>query len=220
MSTPAPDATASGMRSPDVRIAFVGDSFTAGVGDPTALGWVGRVVARARAAGWDLTGYGLGVRRQTTPEAERRLVPEVLPRLRDGDAHGVVLGTGVNDTTVEHGGRRTPAADSVAALDRVVNAATVRAWPLLVVGPALVGDPGQNERIGELSQLLGAHCAHRGVGYVEVAAALAGDDGWTREVRSVDGAHPAAAGYARLAELVWPAFSSWLTGLAAAPPDR
>ena len=31
----------------DLRICFVGDSFVAGTGDETALGWVGRVTATA-----------------------------------------------------------------------------------------------------------------------------------------------------------------------------
>jgi lysophospholipase L1-like esterase len=113
----------------DVRIAFFGDSFTAGVGDPTALGWVGRVVARAREAGWDLTGYGLGVRRETTPDVSCRLLPEARPRLVDGQAHGVVLATGVNDTTVEGGRRRVSPDGTAAALDRVLDAAATVGWP-------------------------------------------------------------------------------------------
>ena len=195
------------MTVPDVRVAFLGDSFTAGVGDPTALGWTGRVVARARAAGADLTGYPLGVRRETTRDVQRRFLAETAPRLRDGEAHGVVLATGVNDTTIEDGARRSTAADSVAALGEMLDAAR---WPVLVVGPALVADPAQNERIAELSRQLHDCCAARGTGYVEVAAALAGDAGWPAEVAAVDGAHPGAAGYARLAELVWPAFAGWL----------
>ena len=35
-----------GMR--DVRLVVIGDAFAAGVGDPKALGWVGRVVARSQ----------------------------------------------------------------------------------------------------------------------------------------------------------------------------
>ena len=201
------------MTAPDVRIAFLGDSCTAGIGDPGALGWTGRVVARARAAGWDLTGYSLGVRRETLPDIARRFAAETRPRLRDGDAHGVVLAGGINDSTVEGGRRRAGEAESVAALDLVLDAAAAAGWPALVIGPALVQDAAQNERIAGLSRLLGRRCAERGTGFVEIAAGLTGDAGWTAEVASVDGAHPAAAGYARLAELVWPAFSAWLEGL-------
>jgi lysophospholipase L1-like esterase len=194
----------------DVRVAFVGDSFTAGAQDDAALGWVGRSVARARTSGWDLTGYNLGVRRETTPAIADRLAAEARPRLRDGDAHGLVVNGGINDTTVVAGRRRVTAADTLAALDRVIDTAADGHWPLLVVGPALVGDAEQNERIVALSQAMGERCAHRDVRYVEIAAALVGDQAWTDEVSSVDGAHPRASGYERLTDLVWPAFHQWL----------
>ena len=53
-------------------------------------------------------------------------------------------------------------------------------------------------------------CADRGVPYVPVVAALAADPVWRSEVAAGDGAHPGAAGYARLAELVRPAWERWL----------
>ena len=39
----------------DVRVCVLGDSCTAGVGDPTGAGWVGPVAAVARRAGRELT---------------------------------------------------------------------------------------------------------------------------------------------------------------------
>src|SRR5262249_19732759 len=53
----------------DLRTCFIGDSYVAGAGDDTGLGWVGRVTARARADGYDLTAYNLGVRRDTAADA-------------------------------------------------------------------------------------------------------------------------------------------------------
>ena len=47
-------------------ICFVGASVLAGVGDPKALGWVGRVVARSIQPDLRLTAYNLGVRGQTS----------------------------------------------------------------------------------------------------------------------------------------------------------
>ena len=204
---------------PDIRVAFVGDSFTAGVEDDLALGWVGRVVARARAAGRDLTGYNLGVRRETTLDVEARLVAEARPRLRDGDAHGLVVSSGINDTTVVAGRRRVDPADTLAALHRIEQSAAAARWPLLVVGPALVADREQNEQIVALSGALAQRCAELAVTYVDVAASLVGDEAWVAEVASVDGAHPRAHGYERLAQLVWPSFAPWLDGLAATVPS-
>jgi lysophospholipase L1-like esterase len=197
----------------DIRIAFFGDSFTAGVGDESALGWVGRVVARARATGWDVTAYNLGVRRETVPEVQRRLVAEARPRLRNGDVVGLVLSAGINDTTVESGRRRAGVAETLTALDRVVESATAAGWSLLVVGPALVGDDEQNQRIGALSGALAQRCAEHGVRYVEVAASLVGDEAWLAELAATDGSHPRSTGYERLSALVWPAFREWLAGL-------
>ncbi|WP_347059518.1 hypothetical protein ABC795_03530 [Blastococcus sp. HT6-30] len=45
----------------DLRVCFLGDSSTAGVGDDDGLGWVGRLAASARRYGTALTGYNLGV---------------------------------------------------------------------------------------------------------------------------------------------------------------
>ena len=203
----------------DIRLAFVGDSFTAGAEDYLALGWVGRVVARGRGIGWNLTGYNLGVRRETTPDIQARLVTEARPRLRDGDAHGLVVSAGINDTTVMAGQRRVSTADTLAALDRIIESAAAERWPLLLVGPALVGDAEQNERILALSEAMAGRCAGRAVPYVEIAASLLGDEEWVAEVTSVDGAHPRASGYERLAHVVWPAFRDWLGDLAATAPS-
>ena len=48
-----------------MRVVFVGDSLTVGVGDPAYLGWVGRLCAAAPLAGLELTAYNLGVRSET-----------------------------------------------------------------------------------------------------------------------------------------------------------
>ena len=83
----------------DIRLCFLGDSFTAGAGDATGLGWVGRVTATAWARGAALTAYNLGIRRDTSAHIRRRAATEVAPRLEGAGAHGVVLCFGVNDTT-------------------------------------------------------------------------------------------------------------------------
>ncbi len=54
----------------DHRICFIGDSFVQGTGDSESLGWVGRVAAKAQAAGWTMTPYNLSVRRDTRSLSE------------------------------------------------------------------------------------------------------------------------------------------------------
>lgn len=191
-------------------MCFFGDSFTAGVGDDEALGWVGRAVAQARADGFDLTGYNVGVRRQTGPEIAGRLDAEATPRFRDGDAYGVVFAAGVNDTTIEGDAQRVPLAASLAALASVASLCLERRWALLVVGPTPIADPAQNERILALSAALAATCDVRQIPFVGLGPLLARDGAWQREVASQDGSHPRSSGYATLAKLIYPAFSGWL----------
>lgn len=200
------------MPPPDLRVCFLGDSLTAGVGDDAALGWVGRLVAAARRDGVDLTGYNLGVRRETAPEVAARWLAEATPRLRHGDGRGVVLAVGVNDTTVDGGRRRVPEPETLDAVDLVADRAGAEGWPLLVVGPTLVADAEQNRRIVALSAAMSDRCVRRGLPFVELATGL--DDEWLADVASRDGAHPSARGYERLSRTISPVFTIWLGTLA------
>ncbi len=64
-----------------LRICFIGDSFVNGTGDPTCLGWTGRICAAAIARGHDVTHYNLGIRRQTSTDIQARWQEEVSLRL-------------------------------------------------------------------------------------------------------------------------------------------
>ncbi len=204
---------------PDLRVCFFGDSLVAGVGDVTILGWVGRVVASARRDGADLTGYNLGVRGETGPEVHARWQAEARARLARGDGHGVVVSFGVNDTLLDGGHQRALEPDSLAALGRIADQAQAAAWPLLVVGPTLVDDPGHNRRILGLSAAMADRCADVGIPWVKLAPDLV-DDAWLAEVSSRDGAHPGYRGYERLSSAIHPAFADWLPSLAAASDPR
>jgi acyl-CoA thioesterase-1 len=197
----------------DIRVCFFGDSFTAGVGDDQALGWVGRVVAQARADGMGLTAYNLGVRRETGPEIARRIEGEAAPRLRDGDAFGVVFSFGVNDTTTTGGEQRVAPVASRSALAAVADLCLACGWALLVVGPAPVADEAHNERISALTAALASDCASRELPFVDVASLLTNDRPWLDELASGDGAHPGGTGYMTLARLIQPHFADWLTSI-------
>jgi acyl-CoA thioesterase-1 len=195
----------------DVRVCFVGDSFVAGVGDPEHLGWTGRLAARTEREGLPLTRYVLGVRRQTSAEIAARWAAECAPRLAGGEWEPrVVLSTGVNDTTLEDGELRLAPERSAAALAEVLAGAAAAGWPVLVVGPPAVADDAHNARTAALDDRFAEICAEHGVPYVPVVRHLAGNETWMREVTDGDGAHPGAAGYAVLADLVHPTWSTWL----------
>ena len=198
----------------DRRVIFVGDSFVAGVGDPTGLGWVGHVVAAAFAAGLPLTSYNLGVRGETSVAVAERWEAEAAPRLAAGADSRLVLSFGANDTAAEDG---VPAGASVQALRAVVTRARERSLPVLVVSPPPVNGAEQGERIAVLSARLAAECGSLSVPFVDVTGPLGASPGWRAEVEAGDGAHPGAAGYTQLAALVREPLLCWLTQPAPVP---
>lgn len=205
------------MADADRRVLFVGDSFVAGVGDPTGRGWVGRVVEASFTAGLPLTAYNLGVRRETSLEVAERWLGEARPRLRLGVlpvGYGVAVGVGVNDTTEEDGRLRVEPGLAIDALGRVLDQAAELGMPAFVVGPAPSGDPAQDDRIRALSAQFAPVAAQHGAPYADVVDALCANAAWTGAAAAGDGTHPGAGGYAALAELILAAgWLDWLGGL-------
>jgi lysophospholipase L1-like esterase len=168
----------------DLRVMFFGDSFVAGVGDDAGLGWVGRVVAGAFAAGVPVTAYNLGIRRQTSADVLERWRAEARSRVSREAECRVVFSFGANDATVENGGPRVSAADSVAGLSQAIDGAAELALPVFIVGPPPANDEDQQDRASGT---------------------------WRREAQAGDGAHPGRDGYALLAALVMEPWLAWLS---------
>jgi len=197
---------------PDRRVLFFGDSIVAGVGDPEARGWVGRVAAASRAAGLPLTAYPLGVRRQTSVEVAERWLREARPRLLDGADCRVVFAVGVNDATFEDGAPRVEPDVSEATLGRMLDEAAQLGLPAFVVGPSPVCDDAHNARLADLTERFRLACAARRVPFCGVLEPLEVAAVWLREAAAGDGAHPGAVGYETLASLV--VAGGWLGWLA------
>ncbi len=199
----------------DRRILFFGDSFVAGAGDPTGLGWVGRVVAAAHDAGRPITAYNLGIRGDSSADVAARFEAELAARTRNTAAgYGVVLGFGANDMLVEDNRLRVAPGRSVGMLNRLIDLTQAAGHGVLVVGPPPVGEPAEDERIRELSSQYAHVVTHRNLRYVETARVLSAHDVWRSEAAAGDGSHPAAGGYAALAEIVRAAgWTDWIDGL-------
>lgn len=196
-----------------MRICFIGDSFVNGTGDPHCLGWVGRIGARARHAGRDLTVYNLGVRRDTSADIAARWPAEATARQPEDSPGLLVFSFGVNDCVEEAAGRlRVPPADTLANARAILSAAA-RRHPTLMVGPPPIDDEAVNARIAALSEALARVCAPLDVPYLDVFTPLVGHAVWRRETALGDGAHPGAAGYEALADLVW-AWPAWHSAMA------
>ncbi|HEX8159921.1 MAG TPA: GDSL-type esterase/lipase family protein [Solirubrobacteraceae bacterium] len=207
---PATDAPAG---AADRRVLFFGDSFVAGTGDPTGLGWVGRVVASSYAAGVALTAYNLGIRGDTSVQVAARWRAEARPRMVAPASYGVVFGFGVNDAVLEDGRVRVDPRRALDSLGRVLDDSAAIGLRPLVVGPAPAGEVADDARVGALSASFQRLAADRGVPFVAVFDALSQSSQWARDVAGGDGVHPGAAGYAALAQLVlkggWLRWLSW-----------
>lgn len=195
------------MKHEDLRICFVGDSYVNGTSDPEYLGWVGRVSVAARRKGYNLTSYNLGVRRETSADIAKRWRQEVQLRLPSGCKPFVVFSFGTNDTTLENSHLRVAEARSVENVREMLRAAKQLA-AVAMIGPPPTADVEQNLRTHRLSRLFAEVAENEDVPFLSVFAQLAEDTIWMSEVRAGDGAHPSAAGYARLAALV-EAWLSW-----------
>ena len=134
----------------DLRICFIGDSFTQGTGDDACLGWPGRVCASARARGHAVTVYNLGIRRETTDDIRGRWRAEVAPRLVAGVDGRIVFSFGANDATIEDGHWRVPP-DLSAENARAMIARARLTYQVLVVGPPPAPEPDKTARHAELA---------------------------------------------------------------------
>ncbi len=181
---------------------FFGDSLVAGVGDPTGRGWVGRVVAASFENGLALTAYNLGVRGQTSEQVAARWRSEAQPRMLPGADTRIIVSFGANDTTIEDDRLRVEPDRSCAALADILDGAATLGLAALVIGPAPVDDPQQNERIVALSALFSGVCSAAAVCFIGVSEPLLANRTWISQVMEGDGAHPSTEGYDALADLI------------------
>jgi acyl-CoA thioesterase I len=184
------------------RVLFLGDSMVAGVGDSAGGGWVARVVSACCEQGVPLTAYNLGIRGETSVQVAARWRAEAAPRTTPGADHRLVVSFGTNDTTLKEGTLRVPTASSCLALGTLLDEASALGFAPFVVGPAPVDDAEQNHRIEELTASFAQVCSENGTPFIHVVKPLLESSIWMSEVSAGDGAHPRAAGYQALAQLL------------------
>lgn len=194
-----------------MRICFIGDSFVNGTGDPTGLGWVGRAAAAARRRGHDVTTYNLGIRRDTSADVATRWQEEVSRRLPADIDGRLVFSFGANDCIVENGAPRVAAERSLENARSILGAAKAR-HPILMLGPPPLPLGDAEPRVAALSQEFQALAAALDLPYLDLHTPLAAIGLWRIELAAGDGAHPGAAGYALIADLVegWAPWREWL----------
>lgn len=191
----------------EVVVCFVGASLVAGIGDPKALGWVGRVVARSQGEEMQVTAYNLGVRGQGTGDVAGRWRAETAVRWRAGADRRLVIQAGGADLHIG-----TSLARTKLNLANVLDDAMAAGIAPLVVGVTPVLDEPTNDHLAVLSEAQADVCGRRGIPYVDCFRALRGHEQWAPDLRD-DGVHPGQVGYGLIAWLVLHhGWDAWLRG--------
>lgn len=189
-----------------IGLCFVGDSLVAGKGDPKALGWVGRVLARTPHEGVELDAYNLGVNGESSTEVLHRWPLETAPRWVHNNERRLVISVGLNDLAT---GMST--ARSRLNLANILDDATSGAISAFVVGPPPTVDAETNARLATLVDAQNDVCSRRRVTYVDCFNPLLHHEQWMADVAAGDGIHPGQAGYGLIAWLVLHAgWQHWL----------
>ena len=182
----------------DVSIVFIGDSFVAGVGDPKALGWVGRVMARTDTGDGVLAHYNLGVPGETSSGVAQRWQTEGALRFQDVTERRLVVQVGHADVA---------SGISIARhrlnLANVLDEASSQGVAALVVGPPPSANPEMNQVLPSYVDAQRDVCDRRGVVFVDAFTPLVGHEQWEADIATAaDGVHPGQAGYGLIAWLV------------------
>ena len=196
--TPEPTAAHDDGGRRDVGLVFMGASMTAGYGDPKALGWTGRVIARTNLGEGDLTSYNLGIRGNTSGDVLARWRGECALRWAERRERRLVVSVGAADVATG-----LSMARSRLNLANVLDEAKNSGIGVFVVGvtPGLEAD--ENLKLGALSEAQADVCARRGVPYVDCYRPLIGHEQWLADLAAgPDRKHPGQAGYGLIAWLV------------------
>lgn len=179
-----------------LRIAAVGDELLAGLGDPRALGWLGRVLARTPQEGMALETYALPCPQEGTEGLAARWLEEAGRRFSDLHENRLVIGLSGRD--IEFG---LSTARSRLNLANILDSASQNRIEVFVVGPPPTLDPGQNRRLGELNTAFADVTTRRKHLYVDTFSPLLNHEQWRQDL-AANGGTPGQSGYGLMAWLV------------------
>jgi len=185
----------------DIRICYIGDSFINGTGDPTKLGWIGRVSAMSENKKNEITHYNLGIRRETSFDILQRWQNECQSRLPNISENYIVFSFGVNDSVIEDNEVRVTVKDSAKNAKEILGTAK-KQYKVIMIGPPAIGSDEQNKRIKQYNNTYQQVCQELEIPFLSIFERVKNDKVWRTEVSSNDGAHPREQGYNLLANFI------------------
>ncbi|CEA08601.1 hypothetical protein BN1051_01957 [Arthrobacter saudimassiliensis] len=179
-----------------IRLAAVGDELLAGHGDPRALGWIGRVLARTTPENATLQAYTLAAPAEGTEALANRWLQEAGRRFDDGCENRLVIGLSGRDLDLD-----LTTARSRLNLANILDGAAQMSIKVFVVGPPPGLDPERNRRLADLSAAFGDVTTRRKHVYVDTLTPLINHEQWRSDL-AANGGTPGQAGYGLMAWLV------------------
>nr|WP_218847131.1 GDSL-type esterase/lipase family protein [Psychromicrobium silvestre] len=174
----------------------VGDELLAGVGDPRALGWLGRVLARTPQEELSLEAFSLACPQEGTEALAGRWLAESGRRFDDFHENRLVIGLSGRDLELE-----LSTARSRLNLANILDGAAQLSVPVFVVGPPPGLDAGANQKLSELNTAFADVTTRRRHVYVDTFSPLLNHEQWRTDL-AANGGKPGQAGYGLMAWLV------------------
>lgn len=189
-------------------ICAFGDSIVNGVGDPQALGWFGRLIGDARAAGQPITAYNLGVRRNTSAAILERFEEETRRRIFADHPMRLLFAYGAVDAAAESG---LSVEDTISNTKAILSRGKALG-ELLFISPPMASDRQFTEAITIRSQAIAACCQQADIPFLDILPQLKEAELYLEELVGGDGIHPGTAGYSLIFRLVnaWEPWRAWL----------
>lgn len=184
------------MEQRTIRIAAIGNELLAGQGDPRALGWYGRVIARTTADDIRLESYVLAAPAEGSEALAQRWLEEAGRRFGEGCDNRLVVG--LSDYDIDLG---LSTARSRLNLANILDAASQMSIKALVVGPTPSLDAGRNAKLAELSAAFGDVASRRHHAFVDTFNPLQHHEQWRNDL-AANGGVPGQAGHGLVAWLV------------------
>lgn len=178
-----------------MRICIVGDELVAGSGDPRALGWVGRVLARTELPP-DTHVFSLARVGESTTQLVGRWEAEALPRFEHGADNRLIVAVGSADVEAAVSTPRTRL-----NLATILDTACDHNIQPLVVGPPPLRCC-DHRQLRQIAKACGEVCQRRNLPYVNMFTPLLDHDQWHDDLALSADSLPSQAGYGLMAWLV------------------